>query len=660
MYHLMILADSIQNTMNKNPSSYRGVFCMNWCCLFCNVLVFILLFSRTQAQSLDSLENLLESSAGPQKVHLLNELTYQYSFKDAPMAIRFGEQALDLALHIGDDRLLAQTYNDLSIAYIGKGDYEQSLVLNEKALKIRELLGDSMQVAASLSKLGNVHFELGRFDKALRYYLRALAIYEGNNASLYAGQIYNNIGTIYEKNGELERSIEYREKSIEIAQQYNDLNVVITAKGNVANVLQKMGRYKEAESLFLSLIPLIDSTGNKEHLSSVYQGLGVNARMQGKTQDGAMYYRKALKVYEDMGNETGISLINVNLGNVYTDLKQFQRAEEHLNKGLKISLDNNSYTQIIHAYMGLSDLEKERGEFDKAWNYLKLASLYKDSTYSENITEQIAEMGVKYETEKKERELAEKESELAKEQLRVKQRNYWLGISIGLFFIFAVIGVLLFRQQKMKRRQVEQETLMKVQNERLRISRDLHDHIGAELTLISSALDAESYREEDTKKKANLESISDNARNAMTQLRETIWAIRSQHLTLKDFMIKIREYANKIETVNDGAMHIVIGEPENGSLVLSPAQTIGLYRICQEALNNAMKYANASEIKVQAHCSGTSFSISITDNGKGFDKDNIEFGYGLRNMEERAHELGWTFTLETAPNAGTRIEVSRG
>ena len=84
---------------------------------------------------------------------------------------------------------------------------------------------------------------------------------------------------------------------------------------------------------------------------------------------------------------------------------------------------------------------------------------------------------------------------------------------------------------------------------------------------------------------------------------------------------------------------------------------MNIYRIIQEAINNALKYANATQIDVDFSSKNTVYELKITDNGIGFDLNNIEFGNGINNMKKRAHELEAEFEITSQLNKGTTIRV---
>ena len=204
----------------------------------------------------------------------------------------------------------------------------------------------------------------------------------------------------------------------------------------------------------------------------------------------------------------------------------------------------------------------------------------------------------------------------------------------------------------LKRKKQELELLQNLQQDRERIARDLHDNIGGKLSFIVYSLDG--FEEDDKSKRAQLtESVNQTVRSVIGSLRETIWAISDANITAWDFSDKLKIFSKNIfrhsQTQLIFSENIVVKRELNALLGLN------LYRISQEILNNAFKYAEATEVKIQIYCTAESLSIFFSDNGKGFDTTlNKQESYGLQNIKKRAHEFGITLQLESKIDSGTK------
>jgi two-component system, sensor histidine kinase LadS len=205
--------------------------------------------------------------------------------------------------------------------------------------------------------------------------------------------------------------------------------------------------------------------------------------------------------------------------------------------------------------------------------------------------------------------------------------------------------------------QMELESQIRLQDERERISRDLHDNVGAQLSYIITNIDH--IVETQNKDESRLEDVAETAKKAILNLRETIWAINNEQITVEDFYDRFKLYAtNQVKNRSD--IHLIFSENIVQNHILNPNQALNLYRICQEALTNALKYANAKNLEICIHANDKPyFQFQLKDDGIGFDlAQNTEGGYGLKNMKARAYEIGADFRLFSEKGRGTTIDIT--
>ena len=228
-------------------------------------------------------------------------------------------------------------------------------------------------------------------------------------------------------------------------------------------------------------------------------------------------------------------------------------------------------------------------------------------------------------------------------------------IEIVLLFLVLLKRFQTLLKNQQEKIQIEFESQMRLQHERERISRDLHDNVGAQLSYIISNID----HIVETKNKDNhrLDDVSDTAKNAILNLRETIWAINNEQITVEDFYDRFKLYAtNQIKNRTD--VHLIFNENIVHNHTLHPNQALNLYRICQEALTNALKYANAKTLKVFIQANENPyFQFSLEDDGIGFDFNENTEGYGFKNMKARAEEMGASLNLKSEKGKGTTVEI---
>jgi signal transduction histidine kinase len=193
----------------------------------------------------------------------------------------------------------------------------------------------------------------------------------------------------------------------------------------------------------------------------------------------------------------------------------------------------------------------------------------------------------------------------------------------------------------------------KLQLERERIARELHDNVGSQLTYLINKIEDE---QELPAGKQEASHLGNFARGAMRELRETIWALDKKEILPEELGNKVQQLLRLYN--NNGCEIEMNWQHDNGGQTpLHSLEALNIYRIIQEAINNAIKYSKASNIKVLADFSEKNRHVSIADNGNGFDIRHTEKGYGLQNMQKRAEEMNGQLQIKTAIGRGTTIEL---
>jgi signal transduction histidine kinase len=315
-----------------------------------------------------------------------------------------------------------------------------------------------------------------------------------------------------------------------------------------------------------------------------------------------------------------------------------------------LSKEIRSKPQIKDNYKALSILDSAEGNFTLAQEHNKMYILYRDSLINEGISNQIALLRIRYETEKKDREieLLNKDKALQEQKLE-KQRLVRNGMIAGGFLI-VLVGLLLFRSFRLRKKLEKQQAIMQ---ERHRISADLHDDVGSglsKITLLSELLKTQAKTPENRKE---AEKISETALQLSSTLSEIIWALNSNNDYLENMVAYIRRYAAeyfedspvKLKIVTQGK---ILPTPINGE------HRRNIFYTVKEALNNILKHAEATEAELKFVVMNGKLDVIISDNGKGIPDGKLNrFGNGINNMRARMKSISGDFNIES--HQGTRI-----
>ncbi len=203
----------------------------------------------------------------------------------------------------------------------------------------------------------------------------------------------------------------------------------------------------------------------------------------------------------------------------------------------------------------------------------------------------------------------------------------------------------------------------KLATQRERISRELHDNVGSQLSYISGNIDLlidskDFLSKEDEIRKLLL--VSDTSKNLVSDLRETIWVIKKESITLEEFSDRLKSFLQD-QIVLSPDIDFEIIESIKKDYRFQPTESLNTYRICQEAINNSIKHSSANKIVLKIFSDAEkNYYFSISDNGKGFDTLIKKDGhYGLENMQQRAKEVGAEITIESELGKSTTVIIQK-
>ena len=222
-----------------------------------------------------------------------------------------------------------------------------------------------------------------------------------------------------------------------------------------------------------------------------------------------------------------------------------------------------------------------------------------------------------------------------------------------------VVGLFLYSylNEMNKKKYVKRLNQLRVkhelENERKRISRDLHDNIGAYVTSLISKIDKLKNTPKDHFSEGSCADVRLDAENILALLRQTIWVLGNKETNIIALYDNFKSYALKfLQTDNT---RIIFEENIKNNRKIDPASGSEIFRILQEALQNIHKHAQATRVEVNV-ISNDKMILYIKDNGKGFNSKELKEGFGLRNMRERAREIGFKLNIYS-DDTGTTLEL---
>ncbi len=233
-------------------------------------------------------------------------------------------------------------------------------------------------------------------------------------------------------------------------------------------------------------------------------------------------------------------------------------------------------------------------------------------------------------------------------------KTTWFYVMIGLAgMLLAGTTIYALNKRKYKRQLRLLEIEQQLQVERTRIGRDLHDNIGAYTSALISGI--QHIKPQTQLQQTQVNDLKEYGTSMMSFLRETIWMLNTETLTVTAFADRIKNYAMRISR-SFPTIELNFSGKISVDKTLQPTVMLNLFRIVQEAFQNACKHANATIITISIW-SDKKLQISISDNGKGLQGAAAADSYGILNMKERAAEINYDLQIASAEN-GTTITLA--
>jgi len=226
-------------------------------------------------------------------------------------------------------------------------------------------------------------------------------------------------------------------------------------------------------------------------------------------------------------------------------------------------------------------------------------------------------------------------------------KRWWFFVLAALAVITVIYLLFLYRLRQ----------ALKVERMRTAISSDLHDEVGASLTSIS--LYSEMARQSATpehRRDEFLQRIGERSRESIEKMSDIIWSINPENDSLQQLLSRMKQYASEMAE----ARNITLNWRQEGNAEVSKlamVQRKNFYLFFKEAVNNAVRHAQAAIIDIDIDIKGPSIRVTVIDDGKGFDAGITNKGNGLKNMQRRAAELNASLTIDSVKDKGTVVTL---
>nr|WP_295927148.1 sensor histidine kinase [uncultured Dyadobacter sp.] len=546
-----------------------------------------------------------------------------------------------------------------------QGKFEEGLKLNRESLEIAKRMNHLVNIGKSLNNIAASYTYMGNFTEAIKYYQQSASEFDRLGMKEFLPRLYISIGTAFEHANLFNKSLVYKQKALQLSRPMKDSLQLADVLTNIGGCYFNLKRYKESLAHFKEGLVVAEKIHSDIFVTQAYAGLCRTNRLLKNLDEAWIYGKKGL----DLARKTGNVFLELDclraLMFLAEDSNKPDLSAQYTKEALTIAEANDMTDHLVELYEDYATDLARQNNYKAAYDYLMKYVILNDSIQGIDVQKQLQELDTKYLTAQKEKQIVTLEKE------KQTRNTLIYGLIAGLVGLMA-IAVLVYRNIAFRKRVAEQEVLQLQQEkqlvatnsilkgqeeERTRVARDLHDGLGGLLSGIKLTLNSV---------KGNVILPEESARTftrALTQLDGAISEMRRvAHSMMPETLVRfglIDALSDFCEGISESGTLKVTMQSFGFENRLDSQVEVVLYRVVQELLNNVLKYADASEAQVQLTWVENNVSVTVEDNGKGFDMKNLEQnkGAGLRNVQARVDYLNGTLDIQSKPGEGTSVLV---
>jgi len=634
---------------------------------FLFISFFLCAASYSQEQmNLDSLLRLLpaakEDSA---KVLLYISIGQQYESNNVEQAKDYYTRAKQLSEKIGYKLGVIKYIANYTFLLNQQEKYDSSILLNKQAIALSKEINHEDYLAKSTFNLGSSYRYAGMNDSAIHYYEEGKKLFKHTNEAIEA-QSNDILQVLYDDLGQYDKAVELGEKAVTYFRKSNNEYALATALLNLGVSYSGKVRFDKAMPLFEEALNICRETDNLQVEANVLLNMGNCYLQQHEYEKMKPFYDRAIELSIPLSNSE-IKSIALRGNSIYYLFKNdLPKAKKIIDSALSITARVGPVMQHRKNLETKSNILFAMHEVAAAEQCLQESTAIGDSLIGNKIQEMSVAYAKKYESEKKDKQIILQQAEINRKNIM----NYLLiSGTAALLFILLLLYRNHTQQQALQRQRIsELETEKKLlateavlageEKERSRLAKDLHDGLGGLLSGIKFSF--QSMKGNLIMTPANAQAFErsmDMLDSSIKEMRRVAHNLMPEALAKFGLDMALKDFCNDIN--QSGALKISYQSIGLEQSDIEQSIAISIYRIIQELINNTLKHAAATTAIVQVSKTGNSISITVEDDGKGFDPVQTEknAGIGWSNIKHRVDLLKGRLDVHSQAGKGTSVLI---
>jgi len=430
---------------------------------FLLLLTFIPLLGQDKIKTDSLLSVLNKSPHDTTKIDLYISLYREY-LNDSTQARDYIGKAIDLSVKLKDEHRFCLSSLALAHFYYSAGLLSEAQgILNEVEKRLSRV--DNQTVASSFyMEQGLVSLANGTYENATYSFLKAKRIFEAMGDTVGIGKCHTNLGSVYWTIEDLDKAMEHYQQALKLKKPDDKLGIS-KVLGNLGLVARAKNDYVKALDYYQQSLKICQENNFELESAINLQNIGVVYEKQKDFDTALQYFIQSNELSKSIGDKIGILYTNIGIAAIYGNLGAYQKAISRQKEALKMAEELDVRAMIKDIHLNLAETYEKMGDYLISLAHRKKYEIWKDSIFSENHLNQVRELEIKYETEKKDKQiiLLAQQKEL---QEKVAQRQATLkNVFIGGAILLALLAGLLWYTLRLRLR--NQKTIA-LKNEEIR------------------------------------------------------------------------------------------------------------------------------------------------------------------------------------------------
>ncbi len=585
---------------------------------------------------------------------------------DKELSLLYADSAYNLYKSIDNKNGMGDALVRKGLALIAKGMFDESIEQFKPALTLFSEINNKSKVAKVLNNIGFSLMQKGQYDESITYYLKSLDYRQPLKDSSGIATCYTNIAIIFAIKKDFNQAEKYFNQAISIYKKLKDESNANKNILNIGGIYKDKGQYQKSIDQIRLVYPYFTKHNNQGEIARCHYILGGNYESLNYNDSAYNNYTKALKIYEQIGDNKQIAGTRLKLAGIAGKQKNHKLAIEQSHQALEMAKKMHTLQLVMETYLSLSDNYSKVGDFEKAYQNRLEYERVKDSIFSQESNQKILELEAKYQDKIKKKEIASLTSDKRLADLEVMKKRNTNFLLSGILFLVIVVSLLIYNQYRIKTANnallLKKNTIIEQSlEEKETLFRELHHRVKNNLQFIWSLFNLQVRYVKDPM-----------AVQALTEGKNRIktMALIHQKLYNKDNIseIDMKDYipglaSNILETYNIKPDQIDVKiDADDIHLDLDTAIPLGL--IMNEIITNSLKHYhienNIKEISISLKQNqDKSITLNIKDNGPGIpshiNPDTADT-FGLKLIKSLTKQIKGDIIWKS--NSGTETEIN--